>query len=341
MTKLIEKLNSDYFEARNALNLRKGQIIEVFVENEADVPFWKDIFNRFGQSNVQTKIHPASKDSLARGKQTVLKQKAGKFLLLCVDSDYDYLFDGATKQSEQIKLNPFIFQTYAYAIENYQCIAENLQQVVLEATLNDDAELFDFTGFMERFSEIVYELWVYTCYYERQSQQSGSNSLETKNWWDAIKLSNKIDIADSGKRELENLQTVVTEQLKSLPEIDSVSLHTFKQELQQLGLEPSNTYLFIQGHLLCKKIISRLLRQVCYLLQSQTYQKYRDVQEVDSEVITKQCQEYKNHTKLRNIETILLTHKNYVSCFLVQKIQVDVHRYFQEHWTTISEFIEM
>ena len=210
MTKLTDKLNSNYFKARNALNQRKGQTIEVFVENEADVPFWKDIFNRFGQPNIQTKIHPASKDSLARGKQTVLKHAAGagEFLLLCVDSDYDYLFDGATKQSEQIKQNPFIFQTYAYAIENHQCIAENLQQVVLEATLNDNPELFDFTWFMERFSEIVYELFVYTCYYERQSQQSGSNSLETKNWWDAIKLSNKIDIADSGRSQLENLQAI-------------------------------------------------------------------------------------------------------------------------------------
>jgi hypothetical protein len=104
MTKLTDKLNSNYFKARNALNPRKGQIIEIFVENEADVPFWKDIFNRFGQFGIQTKVQPASKESLAGGKKTVLKHAdgAGKFLLLCVDSDYDYLFDGATEQSKQI-----------------------------------------------------------------------------------------------------------------------------------------------------------------------------------------------------------------------------------------------
>ncbi len=327
MTKLTDKLTSGYFKARNALNQRKGQkIIEIFVENEADVPFWKDIFTRFGQPNIQTKIHPASKDSLARGKQTVLKHAddAGEFLLLCVDSDCDYLFDGETKQSEQIKQNPFIFQTYAYAIENYQCIAENLQQVVLEATLSDE-ELFDFVGFMERFSEIIYELWIYACYYERQAQQSGSNSL------DAINLSNQIDIVNSGENELLDLEKRVAEQLKSLPEIDAVTLNNFKQQLEQLGLKPSNTYLFIQGHLLYNRIVKKLLERVCHFLKSEKRQEYQTSVASDSQKKQK-CNEYRNHTSLRNFETILLTHKNYISCFLIQKIQADVHRYFQEHW---------
>lgn len=330
MTKLTDKLNSDYFKARNALNQRKGQIIEIFVENEADVPFWKDIFNRFGQPNIQTKIHAASKDSLARGKQTVLKHAdgAGEFLLLCVDSDYDYLFDGATEQSKQIKQNPFIFQTYAYAIENYQCIAENLQQVVLEATLCDE-ELFDFVGFMERFSEIVYELWIYACYYERQARQSGSNSLQIR--WDAIELSNEIDIANSGENELQNLEREVAEQLKSLPEIDSVTLNNFKQQLEQLGLKPSNTYLFINGHCLYDHIVMVLLKQVCNSLKSEKRQEYKKIAHTPQENSQK-CREYHNQTDLRNVETILLTHKNYISCFLIQKIQADVHRYFQEHW---------
>ena len=325
MTKLTDKLNSNYFKARNALNQRKGQTIEVFVENEADVPFWKDIFNRFGQPNIQTKIHPASKDSLAHGKQTVLKNAAGEFLLLCVDSDCDYLFDGATEQSKQIKQNPFIFQTYAYAIENYQCIAENLQQVVLEATLCDE-ELFDFVGFMERFSEIVYELWVYTSYYERQAQQSGSNSLEIT--LDAINLSNQIDIVNSGENELLNLEKRVAEQLKSLPEIDSVTLNNFKQQLEQLGLKPNNTYLFIQGHLLYNRIVKKLLERVCHFLKSEKRQEYQASVASDSQKKQK-CNEYHNHTSLRNFETILLTHKNYISCFLIQKIQADVHKYFQ------------
>jgi hypothetical protein len=333
MTKLTDKLNSNYFKARNALNQRKGQTIEVFVENEADVPFWKDIFNRFGQPNIQTKIHPASKDSLARGKQTVLKHAAGagEFLLLCVDSDYDYLFDGATKQSEQIKQNPFIFQTYAYAIENHQCIAENLQQVVLEATLSDE-ELFDFVGFMERFSEIIYELWVYACYYERQARQSGSNSLDAINLSkDAINLSNQIDIVNSGENELLDLEKRVAEQLKSLPEIDSVTLNNFKQQLEQLGLKPNNTYLFINGHLLYNRIVKKLLERVCNFLKSEKRQEYKKIAHTPQEN-SQQCREYHNHTDLRKVECILLTHKNYISCFLIQKIQSDVRRYFQEHW---------
>ncbi len=106
MSKLTDKINSDYFESQNALNRRKGTIIEVFVENEDDIPFWKDIFNGF---QIQTKIFPASKTSLTRGKQEVLKMadRAGNFMLLCVDSDYDFLLNGITNQSKIIKENPF------------------------------------------------------------------------------------------------------------------------------------------------------------------------------------------------------------------------------------------
>jgi len=80
MAKLTDKLNSQYFESRNALNKRTGEVVEIFVENEDDVPFWKHIFDQF---NLHTKVNPASKTSLKRGKPAVLKHidRAGKFLL--------------------------------------------------------------------------------------------------------------------------------------------------------------------------------------------------------------------------------------------------------------------
>jgi hypothetical protein len=41
MSGLIDKITSDFFEAQNALNKSKGIVIEVYVENEDDIPFWK------------------------------------------------------------------------------------------------------------------------------------------------------------------------------------------------------------------------------------------------------------------------------------------------------------
>jgi hypothetical protein len=87
---LTDKITSDFSEAKNALNKSKGIVIDVYVENEDDIPFWKDIFRK---CDLQTKIHPTSITSLNRGKTEVLKQinSVGKFKILCVDSDYDYL----------------------------------------------------------------------------------------------------------------------------------------------------------------------------------------------------------------------------------------------------------
>jgi hypothetical protein len=334
MTKLTEKLTSDYFKARNALNQRKGQIIEIFVENEADVPFWKDIFSKhFGQqSSIQTKIHPVSKESLAGGKKTVLKYADGadKFLLLCVDSDYDYLFDGATEQSEKIKHNPFIFQTYAYSIESYQCFAGSLQQIIVEATLCDE-ELVDFVEFMGNFSKIIYELFLYHCLEERRSQQTNSPSQLLSDCFHKAITIQTDKIIHTGEAELKRLENVVAAKLATLSEIDKTDVDNFRQQLEPLGLTPENTYLFIQGHFLCDKVVMKLLKVVSSFLAKTKFEAYQNSHSTAEERSVK-CKEYQNHIKSRPIETLLLTHKNYVSCVLIQKIQADIHCYYRKSW---------
>ena len=38
--------------------------------------------------------------------------------ILCVDSDFDYLFEDFNEQSRQVNRTPYLFHTYAYATEN-------------------------------------------------------------------------------------------------------------------------------------------------------------------------------------------------------------------------------
>ncbi len=178
MTRLVNQFSTEYVRARNALNQRTGNVIEIFVENEDDVPFWSHVFRQF---YIPIRIYPASKDSLARGKEIVLKNldRAGEFLLLCVDSDYDYLLGETTERSKQLNNNPFIFQTYTYSIENYKCFPEGLYQVVVETSLQDQ-QLFDFDDFIKRYSNIIYELFLYSFYYERQYKQENETYQKQK-----------------------------------------------------------------------------------------------------------------------------------------------------------------
>ena len=82
-----------------------------------------------------------SKGTLQRGKKSVLMNvmadKTGPDMIACVDADYDYLLQGITPTSEIVVSNPYVFHTYVYAIENFQCYAAGLHDVCVMVTLND------------------------------------------------------------------------------------------------------------------------------------------------------------------------------------------------------------
>jgi hypothetical protein len=119
--------------------------------------------------------------------------------------------------------------------------------------------------------------------------------------------------------------------LATLPKIDEADVANFRLEFEKLGLTPENTYLFIQGHFLYNNIVMKLLKAVSHSLTKTKREAYQNSQSTEEERSVK-CREYQNHIKSRPIETLLLTHKNYVSCVLIQKIQADVHCYYRKSW---------
>jgi len=136
MSRLLDNIKSDYFKAINSLKPKKAaKTIMVYIENEDDIPFWRGVFDRYAP-HLHFEISFPSYH-LARGKEEVLKIQAGEYLLLCVDSDYDYLLQDATEVSKRINHDPYIFQTYTYSIENYKCYAESLKEVCVSSSLND------------------------------------------------------------------------------------------------------------------------------------------------------------------------------------------------------------
>lgn len=328
MSKLTDKINSDYFESQNALNRRKGTIIEVFVENEDDIPFWKDIFNGF---QIQTKIFPASKTSLTRGKQEVLKManEAGSFMLLCVDSDYDYLLNGATNQSKIIKENPFIFQTYTYSIENYKCYAESLDQILVEATMNDNQD-FDCATFIKKYSEIIYKLFLYSFFYEKQSQEiSGSSEhiFTISDFCSIIKLTQNIDF--NNNEALDTLSERVNLKIASLPTIEGNTKFLLEKELNTLGLSPENTYLFIQGHTIYENIVPLLINPFYDYSKKQKIESFKKFSRADEEKVNK-INQYRN--QIVNLEAVLQTHKYYHRCFLMNNIKSDIADYVSKYY---------
>jgi len=318
----LEK-KSTYFEGENLLNEPDEAIVRVFVENEDDIPFWKDIFDKF---NLRTKIHPASEISLARGKKEVLKQKnrVGKFLILCVDSDYDYLLQGHTDNSKTINESPYIFQTYTYSIENYKCYAESLHRVMVRATLQDKQELFDYVRFLKEYSVIIYDLFIYSLHYTKEK----SDGFTIEDFSKTIKLLEQVDYSSQGQEALAKLKKAVKEKLAILDKIPDEQIKQFKAELHKLGVEPENTYLFMKGHTLYDNVVCMFLRPIFQFLRSAQSKRISELKQCETEAKEMEKQYRKLVTK--DIELVLLRNNtDYYDCFLMKKILSDIEKYNQ------------
>nr|MBP7098633.1 DUF4435 domain-containing protein [Prevotella sp.]MBP8687788.1 DUF4435 domain-containing protein [Prevotella sp.]MBP9983451.1 DUF4435 domain-containing protein [Prevotella sp.] len=169
--RLNENITSRYFEAANGLGSKGARRkIIAYVESYDDVFFWRTILGNYEDGSRYFEVMlPARMNRLERGKKAAIAniiEGVGNNMIACVDADYDYIIQGASPASRTLLTNRYIFHTYAYAIENLQCYAPSLHNVVVAVVLNDHS-IFDFNEFMTRYSEIIYPLFVWNIWYYR------------------------------------------------------------------------------------------------------------------------------------------------------------------------------
>ena len=159
------EINSETMQ-KNGLNeslpqplpyLGTKRLVRVYVEGYEDVAFWRGIFDHFRNPYVRFEISVPTRPDLPKGKKILISMipASSEEMLLCVDSDFDYLFGDSTEQSRTVNNTRFMFHTYAYATENFLCYAPSLHNVCVKATKND-TRIFDFVAFMEEYSRIIY-----------------------------------------------------------------------------------------------------------------------------------------------------------------------------------------
>ena len=190
-TSLKHNLTSAYLDAARKLSPKRARRrIVAYVESYDDIAFWRTLLSEFENEERYFQVMLPSATSLAKGKKMVLMNtlntsELGRSLIACVDSDYDFLLQGATKVSHKINKNPYIFQTYGYAIENFHCFADSLHEVCVQATLND-RHILDFPAFLKRYSQIAYPLFLWNVWFYRQhdtetaDRQSENNASEKR-----------------------------------------------------------------------------------------------------------------------------------------------------------------
>lgn len=273
-------LTSDYISASNALNGKKARRkIIAYVESYDDVFFWRSILSELETPDRYFQVMlPSRGRKLERGKKAVLmsafRESVGPDMIACVDADYDYLKQGSNEMSREVCNNPYVFHTYAYAIENLQCWAPALREVCVMVTLVDSTDVLDFEDFLARFSETIYPLFVWNVLCARNATYGDFAITDfIKTVHTGLVVQRFVDdtikrVSDKVQKKLSQIEAVASTQAKE-------SYRELLDELPTLGVSSKETYLYIQGHSLFNDMIVPMLNRVCEKLVEEREQEIR------------------------------------------------------------------
>lgn len=328
MTSLRKNLTSQYLEAANRMNSKKSRRrIVAYVESYDDIFFWRTVLSRFENNERYFEVMLPSRETLQRGKKSalmnVIGDNVGTDMIACVDADYDYLMQGHSPMSERMLNNPYVFHTYVYAIENYQCYAKSLHNVAVMVTLNDHS-IFDFEGFLRKYSEAIYPLFVWsilayrTVNFKHFSISDFNNIINIG----AFNIMNPQPAIDHLRRKV---FTKVKWLQQRLPGNKKAYLE-LRDELTRLGVTPENTYLYIQGHHLFDVVVLPILTKVCNALRS----------ERESEI----HRSAQHHTQMRNELSCYENSLEDTRSMLKKNIGYVISPQFQQLQADIEKFLE-
>ena len=328
---LKHNLTSAYLGAADKLSPKKHRRrIIAYVESYDDIAFWRTLLFEHENEERYFQIMLPSNRSLTKGKKMVLmnalsNKGLGENLIACVDSDYDYLLQQATKQSRQINNNPFVLQTYTYAIENFQCYAESLHEVCVQATLND-RQILDFPAFMRDFSRITYPLFLWHIWFIKNGHAEifPMQHLADCTSIHEIDIYNPLPTLQSIERRVKNkISKFQRRYYKQMDEVDALG-----KELEPLGLNPDTTYLYMQGHHIFENIVLKLITPVCTNLRRERERQIKQLS-VHQQQFQNELSCYEN--SLANIKLMLKKNDDFKKLPHYQQIQKDIEALLKKH----------
>lgn len=275
----------------------------VLVEGKDDVHFWGHILEPFAPQ--QFKIFPyvnfpTENTSGASGLKTHYLPYASRDLILCLDSDYNYLL------GDQTLVRPFVFQTYTHSPENFQCYAPSLSNILALGTRTEQAA-FDFDSFLARYSEAVYRWLICQLYLKKTTQTEPEHPpvfvAITDPEADLLALA----------RQTETHSAPLFAAFENTPEFQ-----TFVTHLTDLGLTPQNAYLFVRGHDLLEKVVLKLLKHIASPLIQQEFARLAPLERAV----------YDAYQKQNAFENLLSKNTQFKDCPFYLKIREDVQRAF-------------
>ena len=323
-SRLNKYVTSNYVSAMQRLRGQsKRRKVVAYVESYDDIYFWRTLLSELETSQMYFEVMLPSRSTLQKGKKTALLEGLakglGRDMIVCVDADYDYLLQGCTRSSQEVCSNSYVFHTYTYAIENYQCYAPSLHSVCVMATLNDDHSLIDFEAFMEEYSRIIHPLFVWNVWAYRYGRFKEFSMAD----FATVVTPGSIDIFNPSTA-LGRLQHKVNVTISRLQQKFPEGKETYKpfmDRLAALGLTPETTYLYMRGHDLVDKVVAPLLDNVCNILRRRRQREIKSLA-VHSTQRQNELAGYQ-HSSAEPLE-MLRKHSDYRRCELYKQVQQDI-----------------
>ncbi len=328
---LKDSLNSQYISAANALRGKSSRRrIVAYVESYDDIYFWRTVLSRFEDEKRYFEVMLPSKENLTRGKKSVLmnfisgSSPLGQDMIACVDADFDYLVQGATEQSRRVLRSPYVFHTYVYAIENYQCYAPSLHDVCVAVTLNDH-RIFDFDEYFRLYSEACFPLFVWSVWAYRTGRHNRFSLTDFNLSCDPGGFN-----VQQPQYSIANIRRKVSTKIHELQRLFPGNKEAYlqvKADLLALGVTPQTTYLYIQGHHLFDTVVAPILTKVCNLLR----------QERQAEISHSMAHRTQKRNEMScyensqlDVKSMLKKNIGYTRCPRFTQLQGDIERYLSQ-----------
>lgn len=283
----------------------------VHVENKDDVAFWGTVLKHFRPDD---KFHFLAGSRNEFGRETYGVTQCLKYFdflspnfFICIDSDYRYLL-----REKKMDARHFVLQTYTYSFENHHCFADGLDDVCSRVTHVENT-VFDFRRFLKRYSNILYELFIWHLYFQN-AEPTLFSQAEFDDYIGLSSSKRRPLMCGHGEPVLEEWRVRVEKKTgylgRKYPHAD---LEVVKKKYCALGVTPDNVYLFVRGHnlydmilLLCKEVCKAMLR------------KAKEGREVSPEMVREM---YRGRY---NVENELKRNIKYGAYLPIRKIEEDV-----------------
>ncbi|MCF0197106.1 MAG: DUF4435 domain-containing protein [Bacteroidaceae bacterium] len=328
-SRLTGYINSSYLEAANRLRPKKARRkVVAYVESFDDVFFWRSVLQEFESDTVYFEVMLPSRHSLGKGKKMAMMNKLGPllgdYMIACVDADYDWLLQGKTLAGEQFLHNPYVFHTYVYAIENYQCYAPTLHTACVMSTLND-REIFDFQTFLTEYSRIIWPLLVWSVWshaYGAFKEYTLSSFCETVGFHE-IRLNNPTQALETLRRRVNKqmgwLQRRFPQAKKTYPQV--------REQMIALGVQPDECYLYMQGHTLFENVVMMMLTPACAILRKE---REREINQLAGHEVQRQNELSSYQHSQSPVDVMLRKSTNFKQCAQYQLLKADIMRFMTE-----------